>query len=319
MAVGHQGGDQFLHAVGVLVFVNHYFLVAASDGKGGRRGEEDCLFRREIGIVPVQENVQGIMFHVIEVHEPFLLFPFLQGLGEIQGEAGKDGDRRQHGAGFFKPLLFRNPHKGGYMLLPGFLCFIPKGFDGFRFRRLGEIGGFGKMVGLCLGFRHTLQPVKGKVRQGEPVLPALHGSQGGKVGVLIAQLGAVHRLGGRARLHDCKHLAVGIHDFFGKGNELVQHRPIPGEVIHGSPFGNPVMGGEAGHPVIGEREGAGKMENAEDHFLQPVILVPVGKKIHRVQKTGVSLFIPVLQHGGKHFILQKELLIFIGENPHLRV
>ena len=266
-AVRYQGGNEFLHAVGVLVFINHHFLEPAADGQGGSGREKGRLFRREMRIVPVQKDVQGVMLHVIEIHEAFLLLPGPEGGGKIQGQTGKDGDCGKHGCRFGNPLLFRYLGKGGNFLLPQLFSAVPKGLDGFRFRRFGEIGGFGKMVGFRLGLAHTFQPVKGKRGQGKPVLPAFHGRKGRKIGIFIAHLLAVYRFCGGAHFHNGKYLAIGVHDFFGKGHELFQYRPVPGKVIHGGLFRNAVVGGKAADPVLRKGKGGGEMEDAEHHIL----------------------------------------------------
>ena len=123
------------------------------------------------------------------------------------------------------------------------------------------------MVGFRLGLAHTFQPIKGKRGQGKPVLPAFHGRKGRKIGIFIAQLGTVYCLGGRAHFHDGKYLAIGVHNLFGKGNELFQYWPVPGKVIHGGLFRNAVVGGKAADPVLRKGKGGGEMEDAEHHIL----------------------------------------------------
>ena len=145
LSVGYEGGNQLLDPIGILVFVDHDFLVFPADRKGRFRREEGCLLRREVRVLPVHQDVQGIVLHIVEVHEAFLLFPLFQGFCKVQGQAGKDGDHRQHGGGFRNPLGLRYLGKRGNFFCPGIFCTLAEVADGHGIGGIRKVAGFSVM------------------------------------------------------------------------------------------------------------------------------------------------------------------------------
>ena len=105
---GHQGKDSLLHAVGVLILVHHHLFEFFTASE--RRFTGHIAGRLLSQAFPVSaEDLQGVMFQIIEIQHIALLLKLAQGRHKVQGQVRKTPDcgttLPHHSQGFFLAVL----------------------------------------------------------------------------------------------------------------------------------------------------------------------------------------------------------------------
>ena len=143
LPIGNESGDELLHFVGVLVLVDHHFLVFLLEGARCLRWEIGSPLRRKSRGVPIEQKLQGVALAVTEIHVAFLLLPLAVGLGEIQGQPREDRGHGAHGSGLPEPLVFGNRKERCELLIVNFFSSFSSISDVIGVSGVGEIGGAG--------------------------------------------------------------------------------------------------------------------------------------------------------------------------------